>query len=87
MGRLMFGYDLDAARPVDEVGHIAPRPLLIIHGTADMLIPLIHAEQLKAADPAAELWEVPGAKHGGAYTTQPQQYLEKVTGFFETHLK
>jgi pimeloyl-ACP methyl ester carboxylesterase len=86
-GRLMFGYDLGAARPVDEVGHIAPRPLLIIHGTDDGLIPLVHAEQLKAAAPAAELWEVPGAKHGGAYTTQPQQYLEKVTGFFDRSLK
>jgi len=87
MGRLLFGYDIAAARPVDEIGRIAPRPLLIIHGIADQLIPLAHAEQLRAAAPSAELWEVAGAAHAGAYLADPRAYVERVAGFFERSLK
>jgi fermentation-respiration switch protein FrsA (DUF1100 family) len=81
----MFGYDIASAKPVSEVGKIA-RPILLIHGTADAWIPIEHARQLKAAAPAAELWEVPGVTHADAYGQAPQMYLEKVTDFFEQHL-
>lgn len=87
MGRLLFGYDLAAARPVDEIGRIAPRPVLIIHGTVDSLIPFNHAERLKAAGPSAELWTIPGAGHDGAYYADPKAYLERVAAFFEEALK
>jgi uncharacterized protein len=87
IGQLLFGYDISAANPVDEVAQIAPRPLLIIHGTADRLIPVAHAEQLKAAAPAAELWEVAGAQHGSSYLANPRAYVEKVAGFFEKSLR
>lgn len=87
VGRLMLGADIAASRPVDEVGRIAPRPVLIIHGTGDQLIPEEHARQLKAAGPSAELWEVPGAEHAGSYDMDPRAYTERVATFFEQHLK
>jgi pimeloyl-ACP methyl ester carboxylesterase len=87
IGQLLFGHDIIAANPVDEVGRIAPRPLLIVHGTADRLIPIAHAEQLKAAAPAAELWVVAGAGHAGSYRADPQAYVAKVVGFFEKSLR
>jgi uncharacterized protein len=87
VGQLLYGYDIADASPVDEVGRIAPRPLLLIHGAADQLIPVAQAEQLKAAAPSAELWEVPGAGHAGAYLANPQAYVEKVAWFFERSLK
>lgn len=39
--------------PIDVVDRIAPTPLLIVHGTADTLIPFEHAQQLydKAGEP------------------------------------
>jgi dipeptidyl aminopeptidase/acylaminoacyl peptidase len=50
--------------PVNWVGKISPRPLLLVHGDADELIPVEHAHRLyqKAKEPK-ELKIVPGAKH------------------------
>lgn len=87
IGRLMFGANIAASRPVDVIDAIAARPVLIVHGAADTLIPVAHAEQLKAADPSAELWVVPGAGHAGSYRADPQAYVERVAGFFDRALK
>ena len=87
IGQLMFGYDISTANPVEEIGHIAPRPLLIIHGAADRFIPVANAEQLKAAAPTAGLWEVAGAQHASSYLANPQAYAEKVGEFFEKSLR
>ncbi|MBI4581131.1 MAG: alpha/beta hydrolase, partial [Planctomycetes bacterium] len=59
--RLLIGNAYD---PIDHVGRIAPRPLLIIHGTADEIVPVEMARRLHAAagDPK-ELWLVDGADH------------------------
>ncbi len=87
MARIMFGYDPSTSRPVDEMGRIAPRPVLIIHGTGDQLIPISDADQLKAALPSAETWIVPDVDHAGAYTRDPQAYDQKVIEFFDKGLK
>lgn len=87
MHRVLFGFDIGESSPVDEIGRIAPRPVLIIHGSADSLVPVSHAEQLKAAAPSAEIWIVPGVEHAGAYNADPETYTEKVIGFFNRHLK
>jgi len=39
------------------------QPWLIVHGDADPTVPLLHAEELKAANPGAELLVIPGADH------------------------
>jgi len=87
MGRLLLGYDLAAARPVDEVSRLAPRPLLIIHNSGDSLIPVSNAHELKAAYPSAELWEVPGGEHAQAYFADSRVYVDRVASFFERGLK
>jgi dipeptidyl aminopeptidase/acylaminoacyl peptidase len=50
--------------PINWVDRISPRPLLLVHGDADELIPLEHAHKLyqKAKEPK-ELKIIPGAKH------------------------
>jgi len=50
--------------PIDWIDRISPRPLLLVHGDADELIPLEHAHLLcqKAGEPK-ELKIIPGAKH------------------------
>ena len=85
IGRLL-GYDIASDTPVDEIWRIAPRPVLIVHGDADGLVPLSDARQLQAAGPSAELWVVGGAGHGGSYGTNPQAYTERVANFFARHL-
>jgi dipeptidyl aminopeptidase/acylaminoacyl peptidase len=87
IGRLLLGYDITTARPVEEIDDIAPRPVMIIHGRADQLVPLDDAEQLRAANPGAELWVVPGAGHARAYNTDPRAYVERVAGFFRKNLR
>ena len=87
MGRLLFGYAIWDARPVDVIGKIAPRPVLIIHGGGDRFIPVEHGRQLKAAAPSAEYWEVPGADHARSYAADPGAYVDRVASFFERKLK
>ena len=48
LGKHWFGCDIDAARPVDEIGSIR-RPILLIHGDADPITPLQHARRLTRA--------------------------------------
>lgn len=87
VSRLLLGVNLADARPVDLVGRIAPRPLLLIHSTGDTLIPAAHADRLLAAAPGAQLWKVPGAAHGESFKAQPQEYTRRVLSFFEQSLK
>jgi uncharacterized protein len=50
--------------PINWIDRISPRPLLLVHGDADELIPLEHAQRLyqKAKEPK-ELSVIPGARH------------------------
>jgi dipeptidyl aminopeptidase/acylaminoacyl peptidase len=86
LGKHSFGCDLDAARPVDEIGAIR-RPILLIHGDADPITPAQHARRLKrAAGSSAELWEPHSDRHAGVYFVNPRVYLDKVAEFFARHL-
>lgn len=72
--------DLD---PVRFVGRIAPRPLLLIHGADDDLIPVHNAYALyAAAGEPKELWIVPGARHAECYPAGGVAYHERVRRFF-----
>jgi fermentation-respiration switch protein FrsA (DUF1100 family) len=53
-------------RPVDDIGAIAPRPILLMHGDADSTIPVWHARDLfAAANEPKWLVIVPDGGHGG----------------------
>jgi dipeptidyl aminopeptidase/acylaminoacyl peptidase len=50
--------------PVKVVRQIAPRPLLLIHGTQDRYIPYSHSQRLfEAASAPKSLWLINGATH------------------------
>jgi fermentation-respiration switch protein FrsA (DUF1100 family) len=50
--------------PEDHVAKISPRPVLIIHGDADDVVPYIHAERLfAAATPPKELVRISAGAH------------------------
>ena len=55
--------------PAEVAGAIAPRPLLIVHGTADHYFPLHHAHQLAEAAPHAQLWIEAGMGHAETATS------------------
>ena len=82
--------NVDAARmrPVDAIGRIAPRPVLIAHGELDEIVPVRHAMTLfQAADEPKELWIAPGAHHVGARDTDTDSYFTRVEQFFHQALK
>ena len=73
--------------PVRAVGSIAPRPLLIIHGAEDDLIPVESAYQLyTAAGPGRELWVLPRTGHARALEAAPEAYARRVLEFCERTL-
>jgi len=44
MIQLMYGYDITASRPIDEIGKIAPRPIFVAHCQQDNMIPINHMD-------------------------------------------
>jgi alpha-beta hydrolase superfamily lysophospholipase len=78
-----YGYRYGALRPVAVVEKLAPRPLLIIHGTRDAVTPVAHAHHLyDAAGEPKELWIAEGAHHCGAYFLDRERYVTRVADFF-----
>lgn len=56
--------DTFSVNPLECITKIAPRPLLIAHGTEDEVIPVMHAKALyKRAGDSAELMLIDGARH------------------------
>jgi dipeptidyl aminopeptidase/acylaminoacyl peptidase len=81
--RWYYGYPFAAVRPVDFVAQISPRPILLIHGGQDVVVPVNHVHRLyEAAREPKELWIVPGAAHCGAYFDDRTEYVARVTAFF-----
>lgn len=84
--RLRFGFDLGGVRPEVEIARVAPRPIQLVHGTADTTVPYEHAERLAGAAPAG-LWTVPGGTHARAYPDDPLGYASRVLDFFDAALR
>jgi uncharacterized protein len=81
------GYRFSQARPIDAIGAIAPRPVLIIHGENDSITPFGHAHALyAAAGEPRQLWVMPGIEHCGAYFADRPGYCNRVIGFFDQYL-
>jgi len=79
----LAGYRGADVAPERDVAAIAPRPLLIIHGTADDMIPVSHATRIyAAAREPKEIWLAEGAGHCGTYFLDRQAYCDRVVAFF-----
>ena len=81
------GYRGRDVAPLRVVGQLAPRPLLLIHGTDDEMIPVSHAYRLyAAAGEPKQLWIAEGANHCGAYFQDRAAYCQRVIAFFNAGL-
>jgi len=68
--------------PLKAVAHIAPRPILLIHGTSDDVIPNQSSKDLYAhAGEPKQLWLVEGATHWTVLSKQPEELAHRVTDF------
>lgn len=74
----------DFEKPLDAIGRIAPRPVLLIGGGRDTVTPLTHAQNLaERAGAAASLWIAEEAGHCGASAAAPEEYYDRVARMIE----
>lgn len=67
--------------------YLSPRPLLMIHGSADNYIkPEMARELFGMAREPKEFWLVDKAKHNQALHVAGDEYRRRVLAFFDTHL-
>jgi fermentation-respiration switch protein FrsA (DUF1100 family) len=84
---IQTGLDINNLRPVDEIVKISPRPVYIIQGTGDKVVPTDTAEQLfNAAGEPRFLWTEENVIHLGMYLDNPRKYERRVIGFFDEYL-
>lgn len=85
--RLAYGVRTDDLVPL-RVAHLwEGRPLLLIHGGADRMVPPGHSQQLAGqAGATCQLYLRPGVTHADAYRCDPEWYIRTIDEFFERHL-
>lgn len=69
--------------PIDHIGRIAPRPVLIIHGTADQVVPVEMGKRLfDAAGDPRKIWLVDGADHYDPLREHGEEGRARLLNFF-----
>ena len=82
-----LGVKTSAVSPQRDIARISPRPVFIIHGLADETISPDNARDLyAAAGQPKELWLVPGSGHAHAVDVAHDEYVRRVTRFFDNNL-
>ena len=87
-----YGLDYGSVRPVDVIAKVAPRPIFLIQGAADIDILPSNMAELAAAASAApganvQTWLVPKAHHIQAYNLVRDTYVDRLVAFFDTELQ
>ena len=73
------GLRLDQVRPIDDIGFISPRPVFLIQGMGDSMVPLDSAERLyAAAGEPRELWTEADVPHLNMYAYFRTRYTKRV---------
>ncbi|HEU5115891.1 MAG TPA: alpha/beta hydrolase, partial [Isosphaeraceae bacterium] len=64
------------------------RPLLVIHGESDHLVPRQQAEAIvRSAGPTCRAVYLPQVGHCDAFKTDPDGYINRIDRFFCDHLE
>lgn len=78
---------LGRLRPIDVIGRLSPRPIFIIHGARDAIVPPPDSERnFAAAGAPCELWIVEGAAHGDTVRPGGATSSPRVATFFDRAL-
>lgn len=81
MGRLLFGFDLKKARPIDSLKK-NEIPILFIHGKEDRFIPPENSQRMaEATGGLCEVHLFEGAGHAESVLTDPERYRRYVGAF------
>ncbi len=82
---LITGVSIDKLAPVEVIGQIAPRPILLIYGSREPSLSGGQRQQ-QAAGANATLWIVTDAHHGTYWEADPTEYERRVVDFFDKAL-
>jgi fermentation-respiration switch protein FrsA (DUF1100 family) len=78
---------IDSVRPVDDIARISPRPVFLIQGLGDGMVPLDSAERLyEAAGEPRQLWTEQDVPHLNMYSFYKTRYTKRVIEFFAVSL-
>jgi pimeloyl-ACP methyl ester carboxylesterase len=83
--RVLNGESIHKLSPLDRIGDISPRPILLIYGSYETTLAGARRQQAAAGDNAA-LWVVDGAGHGLYWTVAGEEYERRVIAFFDEAL-
>jgi pimeloyl-ACP methyl ester carboxylesterase len=81
-----LGVDMTTTEPLTQIGKIAPRPLLVMHGAEDKNVPVDNSRVNYAAageNLHKELWIVPGGEHAASAVAQPADYKAHLQAFLK----
>jgi fermentation-respiration switch protein FrsA (DUF1100 family) len=81
------GASTDLVRPVDDIASISPRPVFIIQGMGDGMVPLDSAQRLyDAAREPRQLWVEQDVPHLNMYAYYKTRYIKRTIKFFDEYL-
>lgn len=85
--RKNLGINPEHYSPKYNILKIAPRPVFIIHGRYDNLVPAAQAKMLykRAGDPK-EIWLVPGARHNKSAEVGGYEYKQRLMDFYQKYM-
>ena len=85
--RWVFGVRTDDLIPTRFARSWGDRPLLVIHGESDTIVPVSQARELaNAAGACCLTMTLPGVDHVKCYESDPEGYVRVVGTFFSDHL-
>lgn len=85
LAKKYYHVDFRSIKPEKVVSKIYPRPILFIHGANDTRVPLSEAYRLLKAsqNPLNQLWTAPNSTHMRSYINNPDEYISRITSFFD----
>lgn len=87
LGQWQTGLDIKGVHPEDDIARLSPRPVLIIHGLSDAMIPPDNGRRLyQAAGEPKSLWQPEGVGHATAVLRHPAEFEARVIAFFDEAL-
>jgi uncharacterized protein len=85
--RLCYGVRTDDLVPIRYARAWGHRPLLLIHGESDSIVPVDQAQKLaEAIGSSCRTLTLPGVEHVQAYQSDPDNYVRLVGRFFNKNL-
>lgn len=85
--RLRLGIDPEPFSPIYHIAKISPRPLLLVAGSHDAIMPVKLMKKLfAAAKHPKEMWVVQGAAHAKCAEIGGEEYKQRLSAFFTANL-